>query len=122
MKKALEITLGVVTSIGGFIDAGSIATAAQAGSRYHFQLLLAVLLGTRCAMALYEMSGRLAIVTGHPLRDLIHERFGFNFSIVLLVTGLALNLLIVACEIGGISVALQLVTGISYRWWALPAA
>jgi hypothetical protein len=39
MKKLLEIKLGIVTSIGGCLDAGSIATAAQAGARFGYQLL-----------------------------------------------------------------------------------
>jgi Mn2+/Fe2+ NRAMP family transporter len=44
MKKVFEIALGVVTSIGGFLEIGSIATAAQAGALFQFQLLWAVLL------------------------------------------------------------------------------
>jgi len=37
MKKILEIALGIVTSVGGFLEIGSIATAAQAGSDFSFQ-------------------------------------------------------------------------------------
>jgi len=37
MKKALEITLGILTSIGGFLDAGAIATGAQAGAAFGFE-------------------------------------------------------------------------------------
>src|SRR6266542_2893352 len=122
MKKILEITLGVVTSIGGFLDAGSIATSAQAGARFGFQLIWANLLGTVCVVVLAEMSGRMAAVSKHPLRELIHKRFGFNFSIALLLGGLLLNLLVVASEIGGMCMALELLTGAPFRWWALPAA
>src|SRR3954452_14798560 len=75
MKKALEITLGVVTSIGGFIDAGALATSLQAGARFGYRLMWATLLGTVCAIFLTEMSGRLAVVSHHPLRELIHKRF-----------------------------------------------
>ena len=122
MKKALEISLGVVTSIGGFIDAGSFATSLQAGARFGYGLIWASLLGTFCAMVLAEMSGRLAAVTKHPLRELIHKRFGFRFSAWLLVAGLALNLLVIASEIGGASMALQLATGVALGWWAIPVA
>jgi hypothetical protein len=31
VKKIFTLVLGVVTSIGGFVEAGSISTAAQAG-------------------------------------------------------------------------------------------
>ena len=36
MKKILEIALGLVTSVGGFLEIGSIATAAQAGAEFSF--------------------------------------------------------------------------------------
>ena len=120
LKKALEITLGIVTTIGGFLDAGAIATTAQAGSHYGLSLIWAVLAGAICLAFLMEMAGRLSVVSSHPLREAIHHRFGSNFSLLLLSCGLILNLLILASEIGGISVALQLLTGTSFRVWALP--
>jgi Mn2+/Fe2+ NRAMP family transporter len=120
MKKALEITLGVVTSIGGFIDAGALATSMQAGARFGNSLIWATLLGTICAIFLIEMSGRLAAVSKHPLRELIHKRFGFRFSAALLAASLILNLLVIASEIGGMSMALELSTGRSHRVWTLP--
>src|SRR5262249_7557807 len=121
MKKALQITLGIVSSIGGFLDAGAIATSAQAGARFGFQLIWATLLGTICVIFLVEMSGRLAVVSHHALRDLIHERFGFNFSIGLLLAGFVLNLLVLSSEVGGVAMAMELSTGVSFRWWAIPA-
>jgi len=38
MKKALKIALGIVTGIGGFFDAGTIARSAQAGARFEYHL------------------------------------------------------------------------------------
>jgi Mn2+/Fe2+ NRAMP family transporter len=122
VKKVIEITLGVVTSIGGFIDAGALATSMQAGARFRYSLLWATLLGTICAIFLIEMSGRLAAVSKHPLRELIHKRFGFPFSAALLTAGLLLNVLVIASEIGGMAVAIELATGQSLRAWAIPAA
>jgi hypothetical protein len=37
-NKAVESALGIVTSVGGFLEIGSIATAAQAGGQFGFQL------------------------------------------------------------------------------------
>src|SRR5689334_12242826 len=85
MKKALEITLGIVTSIGGFVDAGSFATSLQAGARFGFRLMWAVALGTLCVIFLTEMSGRLALMSKHPVRELMHKRFGLRYSAALLV-------------------------------------
>jgi hypothetical protein len=39
VKKILEIAFGILTSIGGFLDVGAIATAAEAGSLFGFQLI-----------------------------------------------------------------------------------
>ena len=62
MSKLLEIALGIVTGIGGFLEAGSLATAAQAGAAFGFQLGWAIVLGTICIAFLDEMGGRLAAV------------------------------------------------------------
>ena len=59
----LQIALGIVTAIGGFIDVGAIATTALAGAQFGFQLLWAVLLATLCVILLTEMCGRLAAVS-----------------------------------------------------------
>ncbi len=122
MKKLLEIALGIVTSIGGFLDVGAIATAAEAGSAFGFHLIWAIILGTICVICLVEMSGRLAAVSQHTLADAVRERFGFNFYILPLVAEIIVDFLILGAEIGGVCIALQLVTGISFQWWALPVA
>jgi Mn2+/Fe2+ NRAMP family transporter len=120
MKNALKVALGILTSIGGFLDVGAIATAAQAGAKYRFGLIWAILLGTLCVIFLVEMSGRLAAVSGHPLAGAVRERFGINFQFLPLCAELIVDFLVLAAEIGGVALALQLVTGISFRWWALP--
>jgi Mn2+/Fe2+ NRAMP family transporter len=122
MKKLLEIALGIVTSVGGFLEIGSIATAAQGGAEFKFQLIWAIVLGGICISFLVEQSGRFAAVSGRTIPDAIRERFGSNYFIFLyLVLGLV-SLLVLAAEIGGMCVALELATGISFQWWALPAA
>src|SRR4029078_5302341 len=47
VKKIFNLLLGVVTSIGGFVEAGSISTAAQAGATFGFALLLGGACGVR---------------------------------------------------------------------------
>ncbi len=118
MKKLLEITLGIVTSIGGFLEVGSLATSAQAGAAFGYQLLWAIVLGTVCLIFLVEMSGRLAAVSKQPLAGAMRERFGYPFFLIPLVAMSLLGVLVLASELGGLSLALQLVTGISFPWWA----
>ncbi|RWC26401.1 MAG: divalent metal cation transporter [Mesorhizobium sp.] len=122
MKKLLEISLGVVTSVGGFLEVGSMATATQAGALFGFQLIWAVVLGTICIIFLVEMAGRFAAVSHHTIADGIRERFGFNAFIWPLLATLLVNLLVLSAEIGGVAIAAELATGISFRWWALPVA
>ena len=122
MKRILEVALGLVTSIGGFLEIGSITTAAQGGAAFSFQLGWAVLLGTICLALLLEMSGRLAAVSNHTIVDAIRERFGFPFSLFPSVIVLVVSFLVMASELGGVALALQFVTGIGIRWWALPIA
>lgn len=122
MKKLLGVALGIVTSIGGFLDAGSIATSAQAGSTYGYLLLWAVLLGTVCVIFLVEMSGRFSIVSGQTITDAVRKRFGFAGFIVPFVATLLVNLLVLASEFGGACVALQLLTGVRFQFWAIPVA
>jgi Mn2+/Fe2+ NRAMP family transporter len=120
-QKLAGATLGIITSIGGYLEVGSTGTALQAGSTFRLQLLWALVLGTICIAFLTEMSGRLAAVSKHTLAAAIRERFGINFDLVPLLAQLAVDLLVLASEIGGISLALQLLTGIAFHWWAIPA-
>ncbi len=122
MNKILQITLGIVTSIGGFLGVGAIVTSAEAGSVFGFQLIWAILLGAICVIFLVEMSGRMAAVSKHTLASAIRERFGFNYFVIPLCGEIAVNFLGLAVEIGGVCIALQLVTGISFQWFALPVA
>src|SRR3954465_8874641 len=116
--KLLEIALGIVTGIGGFLEVGSLATSAQAGSEFGFQLLWALGLGVICIAFLVEMSGRLAAGSRHTLPDAMRERFGVRFFLVPLVAVAVVSFLVLASEIGGVCLALQLATGVRFQWWA----
>jgi NRAMP (natural resistance-associated macrophage protein)-like metal ion transporter len=122
MKKLLEISLGIVTSVGGFLEIGSIATAAQAGADFGFQLIWAVLLGGLCVIFLVEQAGRLSAISGHTITGAIRERFGFNYFFLLFLVLSLVTLLVLAAELGGVCVALELSTGIGFQWWAVPIA
>jgi Mn2+/Fe2+ NRAMP family transporter len=122
VKKIGQVALGIVTSVGGFLEIGSIATAAQAGAGFGYQLLWAIVLGTVCIAFLVEMSGRFAACGSHTIPDAMRERFGFNFFVVPLVVMLAVSLLVLAAEIGGTAAALELATGIAIPVWAIPVA
>src|SRR6478672_11211082 len=98
MKKFLEVALGIITSIGGFLEVGSIATSAQAGALFAFQLLWPIVLGTICVIFLIEMSGRLAAVSHHPLPAAVRKRLGFDYYIIPLIAETIVDLLVLASE------------------------
>ena len=82
MKKWGEVALGVVTCIGGFLEVGSIATSAQGGAEFGYQLAWVLLLGTLSLAILMEMTGRLAAVSRRSYGDLLRERFGYRFFLL----------------------------------------
>ena len=98
-----------------------IATASQAGALFGFRHLWVIALGTLCTIFLVEMSGRFAAVSKHTIRGAMRERLGANFFVLTLILSVLVNYLVIASEIGGLSLALQLVSGIPARGWAVPA-
>ena len=120
MSALVDLVLGIVTSIGGFVEAGSISTAAQAGSEFGYQLLWAVAVATLMVAMLIEMSGRLAAVSKRPLAAAVRERFGIHFQIVPLAAEMLIDVLLLAAEIGGVAIAVKLVTGAGFVRWILP--
>jgi Mn2+/Fe2+ NRAMP family transporter len=122
VKKALEITLGIVTSVGGFLEIGSVTTAAQAGATFGYQLLWALLLGTLCLIFLVEMSGRFSAVTRHTIVDVTRERFGFPFFSVVLVGVVLVAFMVLVAELGGIALSFQILTGVRFPGWAIPVS
>jgi Mn2+/Fe2+ NRAMP family transporter len=122
MKKLVQISLGIVTSVGGFLEIGSITTAAQAGAGFGFQLAWVVVLGTLCIAFLVEMSGRFSACSKHTIPDAMRERFGVNFFAITLAVLLGVTLLVLAAEEGGIAAALEMATGWPIPVWAIPVA
>ncbi len=62
------------------------------------------------------MCGRVAAVSGRAVFDAIRERVGFKAGLGALVASEVVNLLTLAAEVGGVAIALQLLSGLPYRW------
>jgi manganese transport protein len=122
MKKWKDVALGVVTAIGGFVDAGELITSAQAGARFQWALLWVVPICVLLAILYETMAARVAMATQRALFDGIRERLGFRLAIIPLVAVSVVNLLTLVAEIAGMSFALEMATGWNYRLWALPCA
>jgi len=113
--KALELFLGILTAVGGFVEIGELTFALNAGSKFDFSLLWVVALGTVGIIVYGEMAGRVAAVRKQPVFHLIRERAGLTAGLVTLIAANLVNMLTCAAEIGGIALVWQLVSGWPYR-------
>jgi manganese transport protein len=122
VKKVLQIALGVIAAVGGFVDVGELVFNVQAGALFGYQLLWAALIGVVGIMVYGEMSGRVAMATQRPVFDVVRQRMGFSVGLITLVASLAINALTVAAEVGGMALVLQLLfSDIPFRILALIA-
>lgn len=120
MKKIFNLAPGIVTSIGGFVEVGSISTSVQAGAEFGFSLLWAVAAATLFLAALAEMAGRVAAVTKRSMAAAVRERFGIHFQIIPLGAECIIDTLLLTAELGGVAIAIKMLTGIGFQWWILP--
>jgi Mn2+/Fe2+ NRAMP family transporter len=116
MKKWFSIALGIVTATGGFLDAGTIATAGESGAKFGLGLIWAVIIATAAIILLVEMVGRFTAVSKKPYAAAIRENFGFRFFLAPLTCEIIAESLMLAAELGGVAIALSLLTGISWHY------
>jgi Mn2+/Fe2+ NRAMP family transporter len=114
MKKWSEITLGVLTAFGGFVDISDLVANAETGARFGMGLAWAVLLGTVGIVLFAEMSGRVAAVTRRGAFDLVRERLGPSAAAANLAASFAINFLTLTAEIAGVAIAMSLVASVDY--------
>lgn len=116
MKKWTGIALGIMTATGGFLDAGTIATSAQAGATFGLGLIWAILLSTIALILLVEMIGRFTAVSSKTYADAIREHFGFKLYLIPLTAEIIAESLLLAAELGGVAIAMSLFTGINWHY------
>ena len=114
MKKFLEIFLGILTAMGGFVEIGELVFTVDAGAKFGYSLLWVVVLGTIGIITYGEMSGRIAAVTEQPVFFLIRQRAGYAAGLGTLIAALGVSLLTCAAEIGGVALILKLLIGGNY--------
>jgi Mn2+/Fe2+ NRAMP family transporter len=122
MKKLTELTLGVLTAIGAFVDIGDLVANAETGARFQMGLAWAVLLGTLGICLYAEMTGRIATLSKRATFDIIRERMGARLGMVALISAFFVNFLTLAAEIGGLALVVQLLGGLNYLFWVVPLA
>jgi manganese transport protein len=116
MSKVLGLALGILAAIGGFVDIGDLVFNTAAGATFGYQLLWVIPIGVVGIIVYSEMCGRVAAVSGKAVFDAVRERVGFKAALGALVSSEIVNLMTLACELGGVAIALQLLSGLPYRW------
>jgi len=116
------LALGILTAIGGFLDIGDLVTNAVVGSRFGLSLGWAVVVGVIGICIFAQMSGRVAAVSGRATFELIRERLGPRVAILNLGASFLINLMTLTAEVGGVALAVQLITSVSYLLWVPLAA
>ena len=118
----LELTLGIMTSVGGFVDISELVFAAQAGSIFGYALIWVFAFATVGIMVYGEMSGRVAATAQQPVFSLMRHRLGLKLGLFTLVASLLSTLITCAAEIGGMGLILYHLTGIHYLLMAVISA
>jgi Mn2+/Fe2+ NRAMP family transporter len=93
LKDSKAVIFGPAVMItAAFIGPGTVLTASQAGARFGFSLLWAVVFATLTAIVLQEMAGRLGIATGDGLAQALKRAIESNLlrgsSIALVLVGI----------------------------------
>jgi Mn2+/Fe2+ NRAMP family transporter len=115
----LELTLGIMTAVGGFVDISELVFAAKAGSMFGYALIWAFVLGTIGMSVFGEMSGRVAAVAKQPVFSLMRHRLGLKLGLVTLIGSFISTLITCAAEVGGMALILNYLTGAPYPLLAL---
>jgi Mn2+/Fe2+ NRAMP family transporter len=117
MKKFLAITLGILSAIGGFVDIGDIVANAEIGARFGVAQVWVLLVGVVGICVYAEMCGRVAAMSGRPVFDIVRERLGPRVALANLGASYLITMLTLAAEIGGVALALQLLSSLPYLIW-----
>jgi len=115
----LELTLGIMTAVGGFVDISELVFAAKAGSTFGYALIWVFAFSTVGIIVFSEMSGRVAAIAKQPVFNLMRHRLGLKLGLVTLLASIISNLITCAAEIGGVSLIVNYLTGAPYLLMAV---
>jgi manganese transport protein len=113
--KIMQVALGILAAIGGFVDIGDIVFSSTAGATFGYQLIWAVALGAVGIIVYAEMCGRVAAVANRAVFDVVRERLGFKVGVTTLLASQFVNVMTCAAEVGGVALALRYLFGLPYR-------
>lgn len=122
MGDLVDLALGVVSAMGGFVDIGELIFLTQAGSKFYMSLIWVLVLGTAGVILYSEMAGRLSAVSGYTVFKAVQLKLGRPLGWVALVSSVLVTLVTAAAELGGMGLIMQLATGWPFQMCAIIAA
>jgi Mn2+/Fe2+ NRAMP family transporter len=115
----LELTLGIMTAVGGFVDISELVFAAKAGSKFGYALIWVFAVSTVGIIVFSEMSGRVAATAKQPVFSLMRHRLGLKLGLITLGASIIANLITCAAELGGVALIVNYLTGAPYLLMAV---
>lgn len=103
-------------------DPTTVATLAVIGSTTVYALGWLVILVIPMLAAVQAISGRVGAVSGEGLETILKSRYGRIVALVVLIAVFAVDQLTLAADLEGGGAALQLLSGLDYRWFIVPLA
>jgi manganese transport protein len=116
MSSFFELTLGIISATGGFVDVGELIFTAQAGAQFVYSLIWVVVLGTIGIIVYGEMAGRVAAVTKEAVFTTARNKLGNEVGLIGLLTSFLITVIVCAAEVGGIGLILELF--LAWPYWA----
>lgn len=89
-------------------DAGGVATYSVAAAKFGYNIHLTFIPITIVLLITQEIGGRIAVVTGKGLGDLIREYFGIRVSVLIFLLLVFVNFGVILQNVGGLKSALEL--------------
>ncbi len=121
MRAVLQIALGIIAAVGGFMEIGDLVFSSQAGATFGYATLWGIPIGVGGIILFSEMSGRVSAVAKKPTFQLVRERYGERLSLFTLVSSLVLTVLTLAAELGGLGFVLNYFFDVSVGFFVLVA-
>lgn len=103
-------------------DPTTVATLAVIGSTTVYALGWLVLLVIPMLAVVQGLSGRIGAVCGEGLETIAKRHYGRSVAMVILIAVFVVDQLTLAADLSGGGAALQLLSGIDYRWFVAPLA
>jgi NRAMP (natural resistance-associated macrophage protein)-like metal ion transporter len=102
-------------------DPAGVASYAIAGATAGFGQLWLLVLATFMVQAVQVSAARLGDVTHHGIVSLTEQHYGRAFAGLVVFIGVVANEATLIADTAAIGAALQLLTGLDWRWFVLPA-